>query len=326
MRFIIPNYCLPDSFVDNVSFTLKAMGHEVITAPRPSALIDQKLYHILTVINDKLAPTRLSYQEKWLKRVYKSYKPDVVLTLTQALNEELLLELKKAGILTICWWGDTPANMTKYGLLCKGWDFIFIKDQYAAFKLRTLDLNAFYLPEAMNPTWHKWCFSDINNSLLFAGNAYDYRHYLIRKLVTQGGFEVKLYGNRPPRWADSSVKNVFLNKFIIKEEKSMEFGSSLACINSTAMSEGNSINCRAFEIAGAGGLQIMEYRPAIEDCFDPGKEILTFSSFGELTEHAERVLADKQFALTIRSNAHKRANGEHTYRHRIETILRIIGK
>ena len=321
MKFIIPSYSLPDNFTENVAFTLRAMGHEVLTAPKPTRLIDDRIMHLIQIGYDTLLPTLLTPQEKWLLKAYKSFRPDVVLTLTQSLNEEVLLKMKKAGIITTCWWGDTAANMRKQGLLCEGWDFIFIKDNYAAFKLQTLGLNAFYLPEAMNPQWHKRCFVSINDSLLFAGNTYDYRHFLIRKLLKAGVKNIKLYGFRPPRWASQEVKELFLNKFIVKEDKSTYFGSSFACINSTAMSEGNSLNCRAFEIAGTGALQIMEYRPALEDCFEPDKEIITYSSFDELLSKIEFYQRNPDQAMVIREAGYQRALKEHTYKHRLTTII-----
>ena len=43
-----------------------------------------------------------------------------------------------------------------------------------------------------------------------------------------------------------------------------------------------------FEIAGCGGLQIMENRPIIEECFIPGKEILVFNDFEELLDIINR--------------------------------------
>ncbi|WP_205508577.1 CgeB family protein [Longitalea arenae] len=324
MRFIIPNFSLPDNFAENVATALRTMGHEVITAPQPVRVFNDRVMHLMQLGYEKFFPNTLTPQEKWLLKVYKSFKPHVVLTLTQSLNEEVLNALKKEGIITVCWWGDTPANMSKQGLLCDGWDFIFIKDKYAAFKLRTLDLNAFYLPEAMNPQWHKKNFTNIDNSVLFAGNTYDYRHFLISKLLKAGVRDIKLFGNKPPRWAKPEVKQLFLNKFIVKEEKSFFFGSSLACINSTAMSEGNSLNCRAFEIAGAGALQIMEYRPAIEDCFEPEKEIVTYSTFEELLFKIDYYRKNADSALEIREAGRKRALNEHTYEKRLTTIINTI--
>ena len=326
MRFIIPNYALPDSFVDNVKFTLQAMGHEVLSPPPPVRYFNHKVVHIIGDFYNKAYPNSLTPQEKWILKIKKEYKPDVLLALTQSIQEELLADLRSSGICTISWWGDTAANMRNQGLLCEGWDHIFIKDKYAAFKLNTLGLRAQYLPEAMNPAWHKWNFNEqeINGSILFAGNTYDYRHFLIRKLMGNGFNDIHLFGHRPPRWARPEVRRLFLDKYIIKEEKSLEFGRSMVCINSTAMSEGNSLNCRAFEIAGAGGLQLLEYRPAVEDCFEPGKELLTYSSLEELTHHLEYVRTDREGAMRIRKAGYKRALAEHTYEHRLKNILRSI--
>jgi spore maturation protein CgeB len=133
--------------------------------------------------------------------------------------------------------------------------------------------------------------------------------------------DIKLYGQRPPRWAKEEVKRLFLNKFIVKEEKSYHFGSSFACINSTAMSEGNSLNCRTFEIAGSGALQIMEYREALRDCFEPEKEIVTWSSFDELIDKISYYRNNPQRAMEVRQAAYNRALKEHTYQHRLSNII-----
>jgi spore maturation protein CgeB len=260
-------------------------------------------------------------QEKWLRKTYKTFKPDMVLALTQELDEELLSEMKSAGIRTVAWWGDPPANMRKAGLLVDHWDHIFIKDKYAAFKLNTLDISASYLPEAMNPDWHVKCYSRIGNEICFAGNAYNYRHYLIRKLHEAGIGDVMLYGDRPPRWASEVVKKAYTGKFIVKKEKSRVFGESLACINSTSMAEGDSLNCRAFEIAGAAGLQIIEYRPAVEDCFEPGKELLVYRTIEELIDCIQRAKKDRNGVERIRLAGYERAKAEHTYEHRLKHII-----
>lgn len=324
MRIIIPNYSLDDNFTNNVAYTLVKMGHEVLTVPKPTQLLSHRMMHLMQIVYDRVMPMRLMPQEKWLRSVHKSYRPDLVLALTQELDEELLSELKQAGAVTVSWWGDTPANMRKQGLLVKNWDWVFIKDRYAAFKLNTLGINAEFLPEAMNPDWHIRNYGKIGSNLCFAGNVYNYRHFLIRQLIEHGLTEITLFGDRPPRWAAPEVKAVYKNRFIVKEEKSRIFGESFACINSTAMSEGNSLNCRAFEIAGAAGLQIMEYRPAIEDCFEPEHEIVTYSSVTELVEKVERLKKDSSLAEKVRLAGHRRALSEHTYQHRIDYIFNKV--
>jgi spore maturation protein CgeB len=74
-------------------------------------------------------------------------------------------------------------------------------------------------------------------------------------------------------------------------------------------------------VAGAGGLQIIEYRPAIEECFEPGKELLTFTCYDELLDHLKRVSKNPEQTKSIRQAGAKRALSEHTYRHRLQVIL-----
>jgi hypothetical protein len=324
MRFAIPGYCLPDNFADNVSFTLRSMGHDVIVPSVPARFLDYRIRHLAEVGIERVFPNRITPQERWLLKVVREYKPDVMIALTQGISEEVLMDLRSRGVQNIAWWGDTAANMRKQGLLAYGWDHIFIKDRFAVSKLKTLDLPAHFLPEAMNPAWHKPLYRSIGKDVVFAGNTYDYRHFLIRQMLKAGVENIKLYGSFPSRWADPSVKALFTGRHIVKEEKSRVFGEALACINSTAMSEGNSVNCRAFEVAGAGGLQIMEYRQAIEDCFDPGKEILTYACIEELREKIAFYQLNQHASISIREAASKRALSQHTYRHRLEEIIRII--
>jgi spore maturation protein CgeB len=135
------------------------------------------------------------------------------------------------------------------------------------------------------------------------------------------GVAFELYGARPPRWAHPEIKRLHTGKYVTGEEKSRVFGEGVACLNTFSLAEGNSLNCRAFEVAGAGGLQIIEYRPAIEECFEPGKELLTFQTYEELLEHIERARSHPQEMRPIREAGARRALAEHTYRHRLQVIL-----
>jgi hypothetical protein len=136
MKFIIPNYPLSDSFAENVVTTLQSMGHEVY-CPKPKVqVINHKFIHLMEGFYDKIRPLTFSAQEKWILETLKSVtKFDVFIALTQTIKEEILIELKNRGIVTIAWWGDTPANMRREGLLNFGWDYIYIKDKYAALSL-----------------------------------------------------------------------------------------------------------------------------------------------------------------------------------------------
>ncbi|MCO5242059.1 MAG: glycosyltransferase [Chitinophagaceae bacterium] len=324
MKFVIPNYCAPDSFVDNVSFTLRAMGHEVVTLPTiDNKILTSPYSRVLRIAFNKLTGNEMPRQEKWLLSNFKMLKPDVVLTLTQPLSGETLTELKKYHIRTVVWWGDTAANMRGKGILDEGWDLIFIKDKYAADKLKTTGLHSCQLFEAMNPAWHKPLAEQQTNNLIIAGTFYDYRHFLTRKLL-KDKIALELYGGRLPAWTDPEIRAVHTGKYVVREKKSKVFGSGLAVLNSTAMSEFDSVNCRAFEITGAGALQIMEYRPSIEQCFEPGKEILVYKSYDELIELIQRAIRYPDEMKKIREAGLKRAVYEHTYEHRLKFIIKKL--
>lgn len=321
MRFIIPSYEIPDNFTQNVAYSLRAMGHDVLTAPLPIRGVDLRLTHLMQVAYDKFFPRSLPPQEKWLLRNHRDFKPDVMIALTHSVGEETLLELKRSGVRTVAWWGDAPSQMRKYGLLCKGWDFIYMKDRFAVRKLSSLDLNAHFLPEAMNPAWHRWVSQNPGDDIVIAGNVYEYRHFLLRRMLEKGCSPIRLYGYKPARWAHPDVVSLYQGRFIVGDEKARIFGSAFACINSTSMTESDSLNCRSFEIAGSGGLQFMENREAIQDCFEPDRELVTFSSVDELSDKLMYYRENPEKALAIRKAGHQRALAEHTYSHRLTTII-----
>jgi spore maturation protein CgeB len=197
---------------------------------------------------------------------------------------------------------------------------IFVKDPAAVTKLRIAARNAHLLHEAMNPTWHRRVAKQSNDTIAVAGNFYSYRQAVVLRLAASG-VPVSLFGPKPPIWASSWIKKQWTGRYVVREEKSRVFGESLACLNTFALAEGNSLNCRAFEIAGAGGLQLLEARPIVAECFQPGSEVLTFSTFEELIDHIIRCQKGPAETETIRAAAARRALGEHTYRHRLEKIL-----
>ncbi len=322
MRILIPAFGFEDCFVDNVEKTLVEMGHEV----RTLGYISPKKYWALPRYATRVAremmlgdrPDRIGQK---IIKLAREFKPDVVLSVTGLLHPLVLEELGKfTSGRRVLWWGDPPANSHKWGILDPGWDWIYVKDRAAQNKLRLVGRNAHLLHEAMNPRWHKPVADQRNGSVVVAGNYYAFRQAIILKL-TGDGVAFELYGARPPRWAHPEIKRLHTGKYVTGEEKSRVFGEGLACLNTFSLAEGNSLNCRAFEVAGAGGLQIIEYRPAIEECFEPGKELLTFATYEELLEHLKRARNDPEHMKPIRRAGAKRALSDHTYRHRLQVIL-----
>jgi spore maturation protein CgeB len=328
LKILIPNYPTPDSFSDNVAYTLTSMGHDVRSMPRLAGRDRGPLQRILRSAWSAYFPENWSYQERWAVATAKSWCPDIVLAPTLALRREVLAELKYLGVRhCIAWWGDSPANMQQLGLLADEWDKIYIKDAAAVLKFQAVDLPATLLHEAMNPDWHRPFHGPAgadSDAVVIAGNYYGYRQVLVDKLALRR-VPLALYGTQPPRWSNEAVRKHFRGFYITKEEKSRVFAAGLACLNSTSLSEGDSLNCRAFEICGANGLQLIENKPAVRSCFEPGREVLTYDSVDEIIEHLARAKREPDWARSIREAGHKRALSEHTYRLRLEKILKDAG-
>jgi spore maturation protein CgeB len=321
MRILIPFPYYKDSFTDNVQVTLSDMGHEVRTLGAASYEKGWKASTYFRRLSSDILgnkPTRVDYT---ILKLAKEFKPDLILSVTGLVHPLILEELGSiAPGRRVLWWGDPPANSQRWGIVDSGWDFIYVKDRVAEKKLRLVGRNAFLLHEAMNPLWHKPIAGQKNAAVVVAGNYYAFRQAIILRLMGDGiGFE--LYGSPPPRWAHPEIRKQHKGKYVVAEDKSRVFGEGMACLNTFSLAEGNSLNCRAFEVAGAGGLQIIEYRPAIEECFEPGKEILTFSNYEELMDHIERARKFPNEMIPIRGAGARRAHSEHTYRHRLEVIL-----
>jgi spore maturation protein CgeB len=319
--------CSDDSFAENLAFALGAMGVTVISDPSlTQGRYTSRWRRAIIEANLRLRRDYSPPLERWLIKAAQTSRPELFIAPTQVVSEGALCEIKKAGVRAcVAWWGDPPANMKRMGLLTDQWDLIFIKDRDCVQKFRRIGLNAYLLHEAMNPLWHKPMAQQANEDVVVAGNFYEYRQVLVRRLLAKG-VSVQLYGGRLPRWVHPEIKRLHTGRYIVREEKSKVFGEGLACLNSTQIIEGNSLNCRAFEIAGAGGLHLMEYRPIISDCFEPGKEVLTFDSMDELFAHIERAKRFPNEMKLIREAGARRALAEHTYRHRLERIFEMVNE
>lgn len=326
MKVIISNFPIPDSFVENVAYTLTAMGHTVIT---PKTIIGHSKHPVLNVARDLFErgfPNHWNASERWAVAAAKqSDGADLLIWLTKSLRQEVLDEVKRLNVkCCVAWWGDAPANMRGLGLLAPGWDGIFIKDAATVSKFQAVGLPASLLHEACNPSWHARLFSSIGNEIAVAGTYYGYRQYLISKLLDSGE-EMALYGPRPPRWASKTIRSAHRGQYITKKKKSQIFGEALICLNSTALSEGNSLNCRAFEIAGACGLQLIEDKPVVSECFDPDSEVLTYRCVDEIREYIAKARREPEWAMRIREAGHRRAHSEHTYEKRLRHIIESVG-
>ncbi len=94
-------------------------------------------------------------------------------------------------------------------------------------------------------------------------------------------------------------------------------------INRTSMAKlGFSPPTRIFEVAGAGACLLCDDWPGVDDCFEPGRELLIVHSAQEVVDALEKYdpAARKRFGHALRV----RALRDHTYARRAEAAERIF--
>jgi spore maturation protein CgeB len=322
MRVLVVGPRFADSFADNVVCALEDMGHDV------RAMADAAPGHYWSlpryatrVLRERLFGDRPAPADVAALTEARRFAPQVILSPTWDIHPHILEQLSLGGTCRrVLWWGDAPANSQRWGLANPHWDTIYTKDPEAVPKLRLIGADAHLLHEAMNPRWHRPLASAKNDDVVLIGSFYGYRQAVALRLL-ESGVSLALYGPKPPTWAHSTIKSKWSGKFLQREDKSVALGEALGCLNTFQLSEGNSLNCRAFETAGAGALQFIANRPILADCFEPGREILPFETFEELLTLIDRARKHPEEMRVIREAGARRALAEHTYRHRLERIL-----
>lgn len=92
---------------------------------------------------------------------------------------------------------------------------------------------------------------------------------------------------------------------------------AVAALNSHTDQDG--FTMRTYEIPGSGGLQLID-RPDVDQIYDPGEEVLVFSSDEELVELSQRARTDRAWATRIAERGRKRTLAEHTFDHRVPVL------
>jgi spore maturation protein CgeB len=327
-RILIAGPRYDDSFVDNVACALEEMGHEVSTsapARTGTRVWSRRVRAVVSGMVSRSFRGSPGLEDRLLLRRVQTFRPHLLLALTTTIHPEVLLATKRmSGCPRVLWWGDAPANASGWGLPNPEWDTVYLKDKDAVAKMRLLGREAHLLHEAMNPRWHRPIAECTTNDVLVMGNYYAFRQAMVTALLDRD-VPVAAYGPTPPRWSDPRILALWRRKYLTRLDKSRAIGECLAVLNTFSFAEGNSLNCRAFEVAGAGGLQLLEYRPIVTDCFEPGAELLTFRTLEELLERIRWAQREQAGARRIRAAGARRALAQHTYRHRLEVILRGAG-
>lgn len=90
------------------------------------------------------------------------------------------------------------------------------------------------------------------------------------------------------------------------------------------VAENNANNMRLYEATGVGTMLITDNKDNIHDIFEPGKEVVVYSSPEEALELIRYYIDHPKEAESIALSGQARTLREHTYRHRMEELVPIL--
>ena len=85
-------------------------------------------------------------------------------------------------------------------------------------------------------------------------------------------------------------------------------------------------NMRLYEATGCGALLVTDHKDNLHELFRPGAEVVAYRDAGEAIELVRRLHAEQpQDAAAIAGAGQARTLRDHTYRHRMEELVEILG-
>lgn len=323
---------------------------DVLDCPNPlryEGLLDRIRYRGL--------PERLGYegylQEEW-KRVRQVVEERIAATECRLLffiNPVFLtgpmlerIRQRKRGAIIASWLMDPLRRLPTLRDTLPTMDNVFIYDKGDLEEVSTLNVKSSVLLNAADPT--EFFPGERGNAnsrwkLSFVGAMSLERLDLLERLCDSenlGPGDVRFVGGRShilpvvgkPRMLARSwlYRKGMIDLTTVDPSGAREiYWRSEVCLNVHQRGTTMGYNPRLFEIAGSGGFQMVDRLPGVGAVLEDEQEVVTFGGTEELVEKVRRFRKDEPERKRIARNAARRVAAEHSYRHRIETVLSTCG-
>jgi len=262
---------------------------------------------------------------------------DVLICMAQApVSGRVLTELRNRGVTTVLWFMEDYLRFTYWKELARYYDFVFTIQ-----KGRCVELikqagagEVHYLPMACDPGIHRpvsltgeertrW-----GSPISFVGAGYHNRQQVFASFAE---LPFKIWGTEWPECKPFDRMVQENGRRLLPGEYVKIFNATDININLHSSSErdgvdpsGDFVNPRTFELAAAGAFQLVDERSHLVECFEPGKEVITFKNTRELKDLIGYYLNRPNERQVIADRARARALRDHTYDQRIQDMLSVI--
>lgn len=286
------------------------------------------------------AVARNAYVEMLTATMLQNFeeKPvDVIICMAQApAPAKFLEEMRRRGVVTVLWFVEDYLRFTYWRDIAKHYDFVFtIQKGECIEAIKAAGAGTVhYLPTACDPFIHRpvelstleqelW-----GSQLSFVGAGYHNRQQMFASLAH---YPFKIWGSEWPickpfdRLVQENARRISPEEYVkifCATDINLNLHSSTE--RDGVEPNGDFVNPRTFELAACGAFQLVDERTLLGECFESGKEIVTFSSLPDLVDKIEHYKCRPNERSAIAAAGRAKVLREHSYDRRIEQMLSVI--
>lgn len=295
---------------------------------------------------DALAPAAVAERNRALLRqrflkFLAEVRPRVVICIKPDwVDEETMLQTRRSypECKVGAWMMDSIKAVPHIHSLCKYLDHVFLFEPTEVADLQRRGGGRIsFLPLAYDPRSYRPldnCCEQLD--VFFCGGLFgtpgrmDFAHFLSRVARARNlRLEIAnkwLYRSRFHRLFKMAVRYRGLMTYVVNKEYghatlNQRYNETRVSVNKHHPQSVAGLNMRTFEVAGAGGVLLTDYKPALEELYTVGKDIMTYHSNEELEDKLEFLVRRDDVRQRMRMAAQNTARQKHTFANRAETML-----
>ncbi|MCL6456621.1 MAG: glycosyltransferase [Gorillibacterium sp.] len=250
--------------------------------------------------------------------------------------------LRSRGIKTAIWFMDDPYYTDVTRLFAPHYDYVFTIELNCVEFYKSLGcVNTFYLPLGVDTKLFRYSHVSPNyrSDICFIGSAYWNRVHLFDSIAAElHQRNTRITGLWWDRLENFNLlaPKIRLNEWLPPEETAQYYSGAAAVINLHRAHDDEtynqnslnipafSVNPRMFEISACGVLQLTDERADLSRFYEPGSEIIVYSSPADLAEKLNYYLAHPEERIEIGMRALKRTLRDHTFVNRVTSLFSTI--
>lgn len=257
-----------------------------------------------------------------LVKTARSFHPDIILVVKgESIPTSTIDRLNELGSTTVNWYPDWLVLWDQVKIHAPHYKYFFTMCADLTREVKKINPNTAFILPAAEPDQILHNQRDL--PLTFIGQYSRRREKYLTEIKDLG---LRIWGYK--QWRESKLREISTPEVSHKESMVLLRRTKITVnlLTGDDQFQPYAINTRTFEAIATGALLLVQDHPLLHKHFSVGKELITFDSPQDLREKAKYYLSHSIESGTIAKAGWLRIIKEHTFRHRVNTMLKYINK